>query len=294
MIPQDLRFLATLRNESLIVSLNANWYNNFPFLQKSKTLQQNLQQSVIHIIIFVFMKDQMIKLINAEKIYKKKGNDVHALKGISFDVEEGAYVSIVGRSGSGKSTLLNLIGGLDSLTSGKILFNGNALDEMKKKELELHRRFSIGMIFQSFNLIPFRPAIDNVVLPMIFAELPLKERKKRASELLELVGLKDRINHIPAEMSGGEAQRVAIARALANNPKVILADEPTGNLDSTTSEEIISILMNLNKLQKITVLMITHENDIARRVSDKIITLFDGKIISSESIDRKGDFDETL
>ncbi len=236
----------------------------------------------------------MIKLINAEKIYKKKGNDVHALKGISFDVEEGAYVSIVGRSGSGKSTLLNLIGGLDSLTSGKILFHRNALNEMKKKELELHRRFSIGMIFQSFNLIPFRPAIDNVVLPMVFAELPLKERKKRASELLELVGLKDRINHIPAEMSGGEAQRVAIARALANNPKVILADEPTGNLDSATSEEIISILMNLNKSQKITILMITHENDIARRVSDKIITLFDGKVINSELIERKGASDETI
>lgn len=236
----------------------------------------------------------MIKLIEAKKIYKKKGNDVHALKGISFEVEEGAYVSIAGRSGSGKSTLLNLIGGLDSLTSGKILFNGNALNEMKKKELELHRRFSIGMIFQSFNLIPFRSAIDNVVLPMVFAELPLKERKKRATELLEMVGLKDRINHIPAEMSGGEAQRVAIARALANNPKVILADEPTGNLDSTTSEEIISILMNLNKTQKITILMITHENDIARRVSDKIITLFDGKVINSELIDRKVASDETV
>jgi putative ABC transport system ATP-binding protein len=223
----------------------------------------------------------MVKLINAAKFYNKKDKNVVALNDVTCEFEKGSFVSVVGRSGSGKSTLLNLIGGLDSISSGKIIFDGKPLNEMTKKELEIHRRFSIGMIFQSFNLIPYRSAIDNVILPMVFGNIPHNKRKQIAISHLENVGLKDRMNHIPAEMSGGEAQRVAIARALANNPSLILADEPTGNLDSATSDEIINLLVDLNKNQNISIIMITHESDIALRISDKIITLLDGKIINT-------------
>jgi putative ABC transport system ATP-binding protein len=223
----------------------------------------------------------MVKLINATKFYNKKDKNVIALNDVTCEFEKGSFVSVVGRSGSGKSTLLNLIGGLDTISSGKIIFDGKPLNEMTKKELEIHRRFSIGMIFQSFNLIPYRSAIDNVILPMVFGNIPRNKRKQIAIAHLENVGLKDRMNHIPAEMSGGEAQRVAIARALANNPSLILADEPTGNLDSATSDEIINLLVDLNKNQNISIIMITHESDIAFRISDKIITLLDGKIINT-------------
>ena len=224
----------------------------------------------------------MLKLENVIKEYIRKEKKVTAVNDISCEFEEGSFVSVVGRSGSGKSTLLNLIGGLDTASSGHIYFQNKSLSEMKRKELELYRRFSIGMIFQSFNLISYYSAIDNVILPMNFADVPKKESRKRAESLLEQVGLSDRINHIPAELSGGEAQRVAIARSLANNPKMILADEPTGNLDSTTSDEIISLLIDLNKKQGITIIMITHESDIAKKVSDKIITLLDGKILETK------------
>ncbi len=224
----------------------------------------------------------MLKLENVIKEYIRKEKKVTAVNDISCEFEEGSFVSVVGRSGSGKSTLLNLIGGLDTASAGHIYFQNKSLSEMKRKELELYRRFSIGMIFQSFNLISYYSAIDNVILPMNFADVPKKESRKRAEFLLEQVGLSDRINHIPAELSGGEAQRVAIARSLANNPKMILADEPTGNLDSTTSDEIISLLIDLNKKQGITIIMITHEADIAQKVSDKIITLLDGKILDTK------------
>lgn len=224
----------------------------------------------------------IVQLVDLEKVYNKKSNMVAALKGVSFDVDQSEFVSVVGRSGSGKSTLLNLIGGLDSPSSGKIIFNGKSMDIMSKKELERHRRFSIGMVFQSFNLISYRTALDNVILPMVFAEISVKDRKKRAAELLESVGLADRMNHVPAEMSGGEAQRVAIARALANNPAMILADEPTGNLDSNTSDEIMNLLLDLNKNRNIPIMMITHEAEIAHKVSDKVVTLFDGKVLKTE------------
>lgn len=224
----------------------------------------------------------MLRLENVVKHYFKKDKNVIAVNDISCDFEDGSFVTVVGRSGSGKSTLLNLIGGLDTASSGHIYFQDKSLSEMKRKELELYRRFSIGMIFQSFNLINYYSAIENVILPMNFADVPRKESRKRAEMLLEQVGLADRMNHIPAELSGGEAQRVAIARSLANNPAMILADEPTGNLDSLTSDEIISLLIDLNKNKGISIIMITHEADIAHKVSDKIITLLDGKILNTQ------------
>lgn len=232
----------------------------------------------------------MLKLENVIKEYIKKDKKVIAVNDISCEFEEGSYVSVVGRSGSGKSTLLNLIGGLDTVSSGEIFFQNKSLSKMTRKELELYRRHSIGMIFQSFNLINYYSAIENVILPMNFANVSRKESRDRAESLLDQVGLADRMNHLPVELSGGEAQRVAIARALANYPKLILADEPTGNLDSKTSDEIISLLIDLNKNKGITIVMITHESDIAKKVSDKIITLLDGKILDTKIRTISGDF----
>lgn len=236
----------------------------------------------------------MVQLLNATKLYNRKNKNVIALNDVTCDFENGSFISVVGRSGSGKSTLLNIIGGLDTVSSGKIIFDGKSLNEMTRKELEIYRRYSIGMIFQSFNLIPYRSAIDNVMLPMVFGNIPRNKRKQIAITLLEKVGLHDRLNHIPAEMSGGEAQRVAIARALANNPSLILADEPTGNLDSKTSDEIINLLLDLNKNQHISIIMITHESEIALRVSDKIITLLDGKITNTYSPNKREVINETI
>ena len=220
----------------------------------------------------------LIETIKLSKVYSKKDVHVHALNEATLQIEEGEYVSIVGRSGSGKSTLMNLIGGLDSPTSGEIIFNGARLSTLSRKELAIHRRYSVGMIFQSFNLIPYRTAIENVMLPMILAGTPRNLRNRKAMDLVKMVGLEGRQDHKPGELSGGESQRVAIARALANNPKVLLADEPTGNLDSATSEEIINHLAGLNKKRGITVLMVTHDTETAEKVSDKIIRLTDGKI----------------
>jgi len=174
---------------------------------------------------------------------------------------------------------MNLIGGLDTPSSGEIIFNGKRLNLMSRKQLALHRRFSVGMIFQSFNLIPSRTAVENIKLPLILAGISHNIRNHKAMELIEMVGLSGRHNHKPGELSGGESQRVAIARALANTPEVLLTDEPTGNLDSTTSEEIIEHLTNLNKNQGITILMVTHDVETAEKVSDKIIQLADGKIV---------------
>jgi putative ABC transport system ATP-binding protein len=221
----------------------------------------------------------ILSINNLSKIYQKGTVEIPALREVSFEVSGGSYLSIVGRSGSGKSTLLNLVGGLDKPSSGSIQFNGNELGKMNRYQLALHRRLNVGMIFQSFNLLPRRTAIENIILPLTFAGLPRRKRKLRAGELLEQVGLGGRINHFPSELSGGEAQRVAIARALANEPQMILADEPTGNLDSSTAGEIIDLLVSLNKDKGLTILMVTHDKESAEAVSDSIITLKDGSII---------------
>jgi putative ABC transport system ATP-binding protein len=220
-----------------------------------------------------------IKTTNLSRTYRKGKLEIRALKDATCEIEQGDFVSIVGKSGSGKSTLLNLIGGLDRASSGSIIFDGNDLRKLNKSEMANHRRFSVGMIFQSFNLIQSRNALENVELALTFGGMARGKRKARASELLTKVGLKERLTHLPDELSGGETQRVAIARALANNPKVLLADEPTGNLDSETSREIIELLIDLNKNHGITIIMVTHDLETAEKVSNLILKLKDGEII---------------
>ncbi|HZK08736.1 MAG TPA: ABC transporter ATP-binding protein [Bacteroidales bacterium] len=221
---------------------------------------------------------KLIQISNLSRIYQKGKINIPALQNIDLEIEEGQFVSIVGKSGSGKSTLLNLIGGLDRATEGRILFNGNDLNKMSRSGLAQHRKKSVGMIFQSFNLIQSRNALENVDLALTFGGVPRNKRKAIATNLLTKVGLGDRLTHLPDELSGGETQRVAIARALANNPKVLLADEPTGNLDSETSTEIINLLVDLNKNQGITIIMVSHDQEIALQVSDWIVKLKDGNI----------------
>jgi len=223
--------------------------------------------------------DKKIRIKDLTKIYRKGTIEIPALQNVSIEIEPGRFYAIVGKSGCGKSTLLNLIGGLDKPTSGSIYFNGADLAEMSRKDLVIHRRYNVGMIFQSFNLILSQTALENIILPMIFTGIPKRERIAKGKILLEQVGLADRITHIPNELSGGEAQRVAIARAMANEPEVILADEPTGNLDSQTSEEIVNLLVKLNKDKGLTILMVTHDLETAENVSDKIIRLKDGMVI---------------
>jgi len=220
-----------------------------------------------------------IQTQNLSKIYRKGKLEIPALKDATCEVGQGDFVSIVGKSGSGKSTLLNLIGGLDKASSGSIIFDGDDLRQLNKSQMADHRRFSVGMIFQSFNLIQSRNALENVELALTFGGLARSKRKSRATELLTKVGLEGRLTHVPDELSGGETQRVAIARALANNPKVLLADEPTGNLDTETSQEIINVLIDLNRNQGITIIMVTHDLETAEKVSNLILKLKDGEII---------------
>lgn len=231
----------------------------------------------------------MNSLIQSQKLTKtflKGSTEVHALDNVSLEISQGEFVSIVGRSGSGKSTLLNLIGGLDTATSGSIQILDKELTHMDRNELALHRRETVGMIFQSFNLIPSRTAVENVTLALAFAGVKRKDRPGAAKKVLGVVGLGDRLDHTPGELSGGEAQRVAIARALVNNPRIILADEPTGNLDSKTSEEILEILVRLNKDQNLTVLMVTHDEASATATSNRLIRLLDGRVIEDKQLRR--------
>lgn len=218
-------------------------------------------------------------LSQVSKIYRRGSVDIPALKDVSFEVGEGDFVSIVGRSGSGKSTLLNLIAGLDRASTGRIVFKDREVTGMSRRELALYRRLSVGIVFQSFNLIPHRTALENVILALTFGRLPRRERAGRAAHLLGLVGLQGRLDHKPGELSGGEAQRVAIARAMANSPAVLLLDEPTGNLDSATSQEIMGLVSRLNRADGLTVLMVTHEQDIAEQVSTKTVHLGDGRVM---------------
>lgn len=221
----------------------------------------------------------MIQVNNLEKIYTKGKTNIAAVNNISFTIDEGTFVSIVGKSGSGKSTLLNLLAGLDTANSGEIIFYGRDICKFSRKEIAAHRRSTIGIVFQSFNLISTKTALENVVLALIFGGIDRKKRNLVAKQLLEKVGLQHRFNHYPSELSGGEAQRVAIARALANDPKFILADEPTGNLDTKTTEDILALLQKLKKEEGRTILMITHDMETALTASDKILTVSDGKLI---------------
>ena len=213
------------------------------------------------------------------KVYAMGSTSVTALDGVSISVNEGEFVAIQGTSGSGKSTLLNMIGGLDHPTTGEVLFDSKPLGPFTKREMARYRRFSVGMIFQNFNLIPTMSAAENVRLALAFGGLRGPQRRNKAAELLERVGLSDRMTHRPSELSGGEQQRVAIARALANNPKVLLADEPTGNLDSTRAHELLALLRQMVETDSLTILMVTHDRELATSFADRIILMKDGKVV---------------
>ncbi len=216
---------------------------------------------------------------DVSKVYVMGATTVAALDHVSIEIDEGAFVAIQGTSGSGKSTLLNMLGGLDHPSSGEVLFNSKPLSPLTKKQMAHYRRYSIGMIFQNFNLISTMTAEENVGLALAFTGVRGAERRKRAAELLGRVGLADRLTHRPTELSGGEQQRVAIARALANRPQVLLADEPTGNLDSTRAHELLSLLREMVEKDSLTVLMVTHDHELATTFGDRIILMKDGKVV---------------
>jgi len=216
------------------------------------------------------------------KVYQMGTTTVAALDQVSVAIEEGGFVAIQGTSGSGKSTLLNMLGGLDHPTSGEVLFAEKPLAPLSKREMARYRRFSVGMIFQNFNLIPTMTAQENVGLALAFGGLRGAQRQKRSEELLSRVGLGDRLTHRPSELSGGEQQRVAIARALANSPKVLLADEPTGNVDSTRAHELLALLREMVSHDSLTVLMVTHDRELATSFADHIILMKDGRVINDK------------
>ena len=219
----------------------------------------------------------IITVDNINKTYKNGSLELQVLKNISFKVDKGEFLAIMGSSGSGKSTMMNILGCLDNQYEGRYILDGIDISKSTENELSEIRNKKIGFIFQSFNLLPRLTALENVELPLIYSSVPKEERHKRANELLEMVGLKDRTHHRPNELSGGQRQRVAIARALVNNPSIILADEPTGNLDSKSEGEIIEILQKLNKMGK-TIVIVTHEPNIGEIAERKII-FKDGEII---------------
>lgn len=222
--------------------------------------------------------DTVIKIRNIKRDFKMGQEILHVLKGIDLDIIKGEYVALMGPSGSGKSTLMNILGCLDSPTSGEYELNGSKVSDMSDDQLAEIRNKEIGFIFQTFNLLPRTTALENVALPMIYAGINKEERTKRAKQVLTDVGLSDRMDHKPNELSGGQRQRVAVARALVNNPSIILADEPTGNLDTKTSIEIMNLIDNIHQAGN-TVILVTHEEDIAQRAK-RIIRLRDGMIES--------------
>jgi len=232
------------------------------------------------------MKKSIIKLENVWKIYEMGEVKVKALQGLSLDVNEGEFLAIMGPSGSGKSTAVNMIGCLDVPTKGKIMLDQHDISKLSESDLAQIRGRKIGFIFQQFNLIPTLTALENVALPIVFQSVDRETRTKRATKLLEIVELGDRMKHKPAELSGGQQQRVAIARALANDPEVILADEPTGNLDSSTGETVMGFLQKLNRKEGKTIIIVTHDNNVAKH-ANRIEFLKDGKVI--KSLRRKGD-----
>ncbi|MCX7710953.1 MAG: ABC transporter ATP-binding protein [Clostridia bacterium] len=219
----------------------------------------------------------MIRISNLGKIYKNGSIEVEALKNVDLSIHKGEFVSIMGPSGSGKSTLMNIIGCLDRSTSGIYELDGVNISALDDRELARIRNLKIGFVFQSFNLLPRMSALHNVELPMIYAGVPAKQRRKKAEESLAKVGLAERMHHKPNEMSGGQKQRVAIARALVNNPAILLADEPTGNLDSASGEDIMALFQELNR-EGVTLVMVTHEPDIGEHTK-RIVSFRDGRLI---------------
>ncbi|MCX6827850.1 MAG: ABC transporter ATP-binding protein [candidate division Zixibacteria bacterium] len=221
----------------------------------------------------------MISLNQVEKIYRTSSVETLALHNINIEVPEGSFLSIMGPSGSGKSTLLNIMGLIDAPTEGEVLIGGNNVVGMSEKEMARLRNKMIGFVFQSFHLIADLSVVDNVELPLIYRKMTAGERQRRALDALAKVGLSARTKHFPTQLSGGQCQRVAVARAIVSDPKIILADEPTGNLDSNMSNEIMEILLTLNKEEKVTIAIVTHNEEIADR-TNRIIRLFDGSQVS--------------
>ncbi len=223
------------------------------------------------------MPDIVVKTEDVVKEYRMGSNVLRALDGINIEIERGEYISLMGPSGSGKSTLFNMIGALDQPTEGQVYIDSQNMSHLSQRQIAAFRCHRVGYIFQSYNLLPVRSAHGNVTLPMIFAGIPEKQRNEKAEELLARVGLGDRMYHLPDELSGGQRQRVAIARALANDPSIILADEPTANLDTITGREIIDLIKQLNNEQGVTVISATHDLKMLD-VSDRIVDIRDGLV----------------
>ncbi|MEE2525445.1 ABC transporter ATP-binding protein [Hyphobacterium sp. HN65] len=227
------------------------------------------------------MAAPLIRCRDLTRVYRMGDNEVHALQGVSTDIAEGDYVAIMGPSGSGKSTFMNMIGALDRPTSGTLEIDGERLDNMKPDQLAAFRGRRVGFVFQQFNLLPRTSAVENAGLPLIYAGIEAAERKARAEARLKQVGLGERMDHQPSQLSGGQQQRVAIARALVNDPAILLADEPTGALDSQTSEEILDIFDQLNR-EGMTIILVTHEAEVAEHAKRQIV-FRDGEIVEDRS-----------
>ena len=232
------------------------------------------------------MSNALIICDKLRKVYKTGAGEVVAVKDVSFTVNKGEMIAVMGASGSGKSTFMNLIGALDVPTSGHLIVNGSDLGTLSKDELALYRNTTIGFVFQQFNLLSRSDAVDNVMLPLLYGRVPKEEARKRALECLEMVGLADRSDHMPNQLSGGQQQRVAIARALINNPSILLADEPTGALDTKTSHEIMALFEELHN-KGITIVLVTHEDDVAEHAERQIV-FQDGLVIKDHKTVKTG------
>jgi len=232
------------------------------------------------------LRESIIRIRDVKKIYQMGSEQIHAIDGISMNIYKGEICCLLGKSGSGKSTLLNLIAGLEKPTEGKIIFHKKHIERMDEDQLADFRRQYVGFVFQSYNLLPTLTALENVTLPLIFRGMPKKEREAKAMEMLKAVGLEERAQHKPFEMSGGQQQRVSIARAFVNEPPVIFADEPTGNLDTKTTYEMMDLITGMAKKYNQTLVIVTHDLELAE-YADRIVTLQDGKIEKVEKRNRE-------
>ena len=226
--------------------------------------------------------DDIIRIINISKVYPVGQENVIALRNVNLSIHEGEFCCIVGTSGSGKSTLLHLIAGLEKPTRGEIVIDGQIINKMNESRLARFRQEHIGFIFQSYNLLPTLTARDNVALPLIFRGMPKRERNRHALKMLKYVGLETHVKHKPTQMSGGQQQRVGIARAFVGQPKIVFADEPTGNLDTKTREDVMRVMIEISKRSRRTLVMVTHDVDLSR-YADRIINISDGRIVSIEN-----------
>ena len=229
--------------------------------------------------------ESAIRAVDVSKVYGTAAAPVHALRGISFEIQPGEQVALLGRSGSGKSTLLNLLGGLDRPTAGQIRVGNQDLSGLSSREMARYRLTSVGMVFQDFHLIPTRTALRNVELPLLFAGVKPADRRRWATSMLGAVGLEHRLKHLPVELSGGERQRVALARAIVSRPGLLLADEPTGNLDNATAGEVIEVMLAYVRIHGAALLLVTHDETLARHCAQRILRMDDGRIVSEERID---------